>query len=63
MDTIKVLLNIKKDFIPIGRSKKSADRFNKIVEKKVFYGGLNKFLKKSPKNNLKFKFLRKLNTC
>lgn len=45
----KVLLNLNKEFIVVGRSKESAERFKKNVGVKVITGGIDKFLEKNKK--------------
>ncbi|WP_435166618.1 gfo/Idh/MocA family oxidoreductase [Candidatus Pelagibacter bacterium nBUS_28] len=59
LEYAKVLnaLNIK--YIVIGRSKKSANSFNKFIKKKVFVGGLSKFLKTKP--NIPSKVINSVN--
>ena len=41
----KVLKSLKKEFIVVGRSKRSAEEFEKIVGVKVITGGINKYLR------------------
>src|SRR3989344_349431 len=40
----KVLKSLKKEFIVVGRSKQSAEEFEKIVGVKVITGGVDKYL-------------------
>ena len=48
LEYAKVLKALNVKYCVIGRSKQSTQKFNSIIKKDVFEGGLSKFLKTSP---------------
>jgi len=46
----KVLNSLNLEYIVIGRGSSSADKYESIINKNVFQGGLDKFLENEPKN-------------